>query len=444
MHSDTNSSATTSAAATTTASTSTPPSNPPQFPSNNPPNFPIQWPEDGTLTLDWVFNLMFTFDYSSRNLPPKDLPSVFPVPVFDKLILCGSKLLHKEPNCVQIDDISANSTVVVVGDVHGQLHDVMFLLKDAGYPSDDRVFVFNGDYVDRGAWGFETYVLLLAWKILFPNKVFLLRGNHESRYCTSVYGFEKEVMTKYGDQGKHVYRKCLGCFEGLPLATVIAGCVYTAHGGLFRSVTPAHSRKSKGKKRNRKISSNSEGNSDGKLSIGTFEELSKARRAVLDPPWQGANLIPGDVLWSDPSMSPGLSPNSERGIGLLWGPDCTEDFMKKYNLKLIIRSHEGPDAREKRPALGGMGEGYTIDHVVESGKLITLFSAPDYPQFQATKERYRNKAAYLVLEPPNFDTPVFHSFEAVLPRPKAHPYYDFEDVIDSDEELDLAAMLPAP
>lgn len=51
-------------------------------------------------------------------------------------------------------------------------------------------------------------------------------------------------------------------------------------------------------------------------------------------------------------------------------------------VQLIIRSHEGPDAREKRPGLSGMDEGYTIDHVVESGKLITLFSAPDYPQFQ--------------------------------------------------------------
>lgn len=51
-------------------------------------------------------------------------------------------------------------------------------------------------------------------------------------------------------------------------------------------------------------------------------------------------------------------------------------------MQLIIRSHEGPDAREKRPGLGEMGEGYTIDHTVESGNLITVFSAPDYPQFQ--------------------------------------------------------------
>lgn len=51
-------------------------------------------------------------------------------------------------------------------------------------------------------------------------------------------------------------------------------------------------------------------------------------------------------------------------------------------MQLIIRSHEGPDAREKRKEMGPMKDGYSIDHDVPSGKLITLFSAPDYPQFQ--------------------------------------------------------------
>lgn len=166
-----------------------------------------------------------------------------------------------------------------------------------------------------------------------PQKIFLLRGNHESKYCTSVYGFEKEVLTKYGDKGKHVYRKCLGCFEGLPLTTIIAGRVYTAHGGLFRSVTVTPSKRHKGKK-NRRLSFNAESTA---LSLGTLDELSKARRSVLDPPWEGLNLIPGDVLWSDPSMNLGLSPNKERGIGLLWGPDCTEDFLKKYDLKVTLK-----------------------------------------------------------------------------------------------------------
>lgn len=164
-----------------------------------------------------------------------------------------------------------------------------------------------------------------------PHRVYLLRGNHESKYCTSVYGFEQEVMTKYGGSGKHVYRKCLGCFEGLPLASIIAGCVYTAHGGLFRSTAATPSKRGKGKK-TRKISLNPESTS---LYLGSLEELSKARRTVLDPPWEGQNMIPGDVLWSDPSMSSGLSPNTERGIGLIWGPDCTEEFLKKYSLKVI-------------------------------------------------------------------------------------------------------------
>ncbi|GER29329.1 serine/threonine-protein phosphatase [Striga asiatica] len=445
-----------------------------KFPnSTHLPQIPITWPVDGSLTVSWIFNLIHAFDWASRAIPPSEFPSVLPVGVFDKLVLAASKILHKEPNCVQIDEKSglvADSRVVVVGDVHGQLHDVLFLLADAGFPAEDRFFVFNGDYVDRGAWGLEVFLLLLAWKVVMPHRVYLLRGNHESKYCTSVYGFEKEVSIKYGDNGKHVYRKCLGCFEGLPLASIIAGKVYTAHGGLFRGtiITPSKSKRSK--KKNRKFVHNPEVTS---LTLGNLEELAKARRSVLDPPWEGPNLIPGDVLWSDPSMSPGLAPNKERGIGLLWGPDCTETFLKKFNLKLVVDyeavlitflisnsmgikrcealiveclehvgSHEGPDARDKRPDLGGMDLGYTIDHTVESGKLITLFSAPDYPQFQATEERYRNKGAYIVLEPPHFDTPIFHSFEAVNPRPKVNPYYDFEDVIDSDEELDLVAMEP--
>ncbi|KAH7864246.1 hypothetical protein Vadar_027429 [Vaccinium darrowii] len=65
---------------------------------------------------------------------------------------------------------------------------------------------------------------------------------------------------------------------------------------------------------------------------------------------------------------------------------------------------------------------------------------PQFPVAQATEERYKNKGDYIVLVPPHFDSPVFHSFEAVTPRPEANPYYDYEDVIDSDEELDFESM----
>lgn len=66
-----------------------------------------------------------------------------------------------------------------------------------------------------------------------------------------------------------------------------------------------------------------------------------------------------------------------------------------------------------------MLSGYCEDHVVPGGKLVTLFSAPDYPQFQVDGEdRYKNAAAYIVLRPPAYDGAEVHHFEAVLPRPE--------------------------
>ena len=127
------------------------------------PPIPLEWPQEGDLTLPWIRTLTSTLDWSSRNLPPSQLPSVLPVPFVQRLLLSASNILHKEPNCLKIDVL--DSTVYVVGDVHGQLHDVMFLLEDAGFPSEENVFIFNGDYVDRGAWGLETFILLLSWKV---------------------------------------------------------------------------------------------------------------------------------------------------------------------------------------------------------------------------------------------------------------------------------------
>lgn len=53
---------------------------------------------------------------------------------------------------------------------------------------------------------------------------------------------------KYGGECEHVYNKCLECFKELPLASVIGGCVYTTHGGLFRSMKAAPLHKPKQKK----------------------------------------------------------------------------------------------------------------------------------------------------------------------------------------------------
>jgi serine/threonine-protein phosphatase 5 len=59
-----------------------------------------------------------------------------------------------------------------------------------------------------------------------------------------------------------------------------------------------------------------------------------------------------------------------------------QEFLAANGLRLIIRSHEGPDARFERADLPDMAQGFAIDHVTPAGRLVTVFSAPDYPQFQ--------------------------------------------------------------
>ncbi|XP_024027916.1 serine/threonine-protein phosphatase 7 isoform X1 [Morus notabilis] len=334
----------------------------------SPPPSPVplsfMWPADGNITLDWVKNMMATLDQASKKVPLSEFRSVMPISVVDELINAASSTLSKEPNCVEVDCHGEASRVVLVGDIHGQFHDLLNLFDLAGLPSENQFYVFNGDYVDRGAWGLEVFLVLLAWKVLMPGRVYLLRGNHETAFCTTVYGFEQEVKTKYGDLGETVYKKCLECFKELPLASIISSCVYTTHGGLFRSMQVGPLRRSKRKR---------------VLELGSLEDLSKVNRFLVDASDEVPSILT-DVLWSDPSKEDGLVENEGRGMGLSWGPDCTENFLKQSKLKLIIRSHQGPDARVGQDDFGDMLNGYSLDHVGESGKLYTLFSAPNYPQ----------------------------------------------------------------
>ncbi|XP_015890694.3 serine/threonine-protein phosphatase 7 inactive homolog isoform X2 [Ziziphus jujuba] len=389
----------------------------------------LAWPPGGRITLEWVKDMMSTLEQFTKEDSPSEFSSVMPLDVVDKLINTASSILIMEPNCVEVGCDGEDSRVVVVGDIHGQFHDLLNLFKLAGLPSENQFYVFNGNYVDKGAWGLEVFTVLLAWKVLMPSTVCLLRGNHESKHCTSRYGFEQEVRAKFGDQGEYVYNKCLECFKELPLASVIASCVYTTHGGPFRSVHSASFQRSKRKRTQ-------------KLELGSLEDLSIIKRSFIDAPSRGSHVVLTDILWSDPSKEDGLAENADEGLGLWWGPDCTEAFLKQSKLKLIIRSHEGPDARAGQDDFGDMLCGYSTDHVGESGKLYTLFSAPDYPQFG--EKRYNNDGAYAVLKPPHFENPSFHSFKAVE-RPKVDPFVavDIEDVTYTGER-EWTSMMRVP
>ncbi|KAJ9453315.1 Serine/threonine-protein phosphatase 5 [Diplonema papillatum] len=263
-------------------------------------------------------------------------------------------VLAAYPNVVPVNvpetgDIKLN----LCGDVHGQYYDLLHLFKLGGPPGPKNWYLFNGDFVDRGSYSVECILLLLAYKLSFPEFIHMSRGNHEGRSLNTVYGFEGEVNAKLGS-GSEAFDLFQEVFQALPLAHVINKKIFTVHGGLF--------------------------DKDGV----TIEMINKQNR-FCDP---DSGLL-CHMLWSDPMNMPGRAPN-KRGVGVTFGPDVTREFLATNGLEYIVRSHEVKD------------EGYVVEH---GGKCITVFSAPNYC------DSVGNKAAFITIKPPNY-TPSYTVFES--------------------------------
>ncbi|MES1918245.1 Serine/threonine-protein phosphatase 4 catalytic subunit [Bonamia ostreae] len=236
-------------------------------------------------------------------------------------LLCqkANEILMEEGNVQKI-----YSPVTICGDIHGQFYDLIQIFKIGGDVPKTN-YLFLGDLVDRGLYSVETFLIILALKVRYPDRVTVIRGNHESRQITTVYGFYDECLRKYGST--NVWTYCTETFDYLTLSVLIDNRIFNVHGGL----SPV---------------------------VYSLDQIRSIDRKV-EVPHQGSMC---DLLWSDPEDIEGwmLSP---RGAGYLFGGSVVDKFNRENGIDLICRAHQ----------LVMEGYKYMFDK-----KLVTVWSAPNY------------------------------------------------------------------
>ena len=152
-----------------------------------------------------------------------------------KILQRALEPLLKRHRCVYV-----NSPAIVIGDLHGNLADLLTMEKTLWkrFPMMGPNLVFLGDMVDRGKWSVECATYLLCLVVIAPDKVTVLRGNHEVRELQCHYSYQSECIKKYGSEhGKHLWKLTNAIFDLLPLCAVIDGALYGAHGGIPRQTS---------------------------------------------------------------------------------------------------------------------------------------------------------------------------------------------------------------
>ena len=230
------------------------------------------------------------------------------------------EVLYMESSVLEL-----RAPITICGDIHGQLEDLFELFDKAGGIGTDT-FLFMGDYVDRGYYSMDTLVYLLTLKLKYPDKFFLLRGNHECRAVSRVYGFYDECVVRYGHAG--VWQLCNELFDLLPMAALVDNAIFCVHGGLSPDIPIVE-----------------------KITL-----LNRNQELQTSGPLC-------DLCWSDPSEVDRWE-RSARGAGYLFGARQAAEFCHlNGDLEFVARSHQ----------IAQEGYKWLCDD-----KVVIVWSAPNY------------------------------------------------------------------
>ena len=244
---------------------------------------------------------------------------------FNKVFFKAKEILDKRENIAIL-----KTPLIICGCINAHFEELKDIFKICGNISETK-YLFLGDYVGRGWNGLSTFMLLILYLIKYPNNITLLRGNHDSRIFSQMYGLYNECLKKIvkNDEAEDIYNKINELFDLLQLAAVVDNKYFCIHGGLSPE-------------------------------LKKIEVLNNIERKKEIP----ENGIITDLIWSDPKEEVNDYAPSKKGAGQFYGEKAVNDFLKENsNIEMIIRSHELVD------------DGYKYHF---NKKLLNVFSAHDY------------------------------------------------------------------
>jgi serine/threonine-protein phosphatase PP1 catalytic subunit len=195
-----------------------------------------------------------------------------------------SEILYFEPAVIHT---AIATPILIVADLHGDLDALRLALRKRTDLGCDTV-IFLGDYIDRGPASLDVLEWLFLLKIKEPDKIILLRGNHELRETNRFEQFYKDL-----EYDEDLYARINRVFDRLPVAAVISDQIFCVHGGIPGPV-----------------------------------KLSKITKKDAYP-----------FVWNDPSEENGIN-QSPRGLGMrTFGEDVFEEFLRVNGLERMVRGH---------------------------------------------------------------------------------------------------------